>query len=107
MALEVFAKLNNLGESASEDHIFTGRKQDFTNVHKWLNEQYAANKRKKAIQMLSELFLIRSQFEEPFLRLNKKETIAFHQALHDLYQTKKSKALKMVVDMLGESLWIY
>lgn len=107
MAFEVFAKLNNQGESCAEDHIFTGRKQDFNNVSKWLVEQYGKNKRKKKVISLSELFVAKSKHEAPYLRLNKKETIEFHQALKALSESKKSAPLKKLVEILDESLWLY
>lgn len=107
MAFEVFALLNSLGESCGEDHIFVGRKQDFNNISKWLSEQYESNKRKKVVSKLSDLFLGKSQAEEPYIRLNKKDTKEFHQALKLLAEKKRSAPLKKLVDSLEESLWIY
>ncbi|PKG68668.1 hypothetical protein [Pseudoalteromonas sp. GutCa3] len=107
MAIEVFALLNNIGESCAEDHIFTGRKQDFNNLSKWLAEQYEINKRKKKVLKLSELFLDKSKTEEPYIRLNQKDSKEFHQALKSLSENKRSAPLKKVVGILNESLWLY
>lgn len=107
MALEVFAKLNSLGESCAEDHILIGSKQDFTNVSKWLNEQFDKNKRKRQVYTLSALFDASSKLDEPYVKLSKKETVAFHQALKSLSEVKKSAPLKKLVGVLDESLWVY
>ena len=107
MALEVFALLNNLGESCGEDHIFVGRKQDFNNLSKWLAEQYENNRRKKKVLNLSELFLSKSKTDELYVRLSRKDSQDFHQALKSLSENKRSAPLRKIVGILNESLWLY
>lgn len=107
MALEIFAKLDDMGDSLAEDHIFTGRKQDLTNVSKWLDEQYQNNKRKKKVLKLAEQFKSGSEKGLPIVRLNKKDSIELHQALQDLAERKNSPALKKVLGTLNNSLAVY
>ena len=107
MALEIFGKLDENGESNNDDHIFVGRKQDLSNVAKWLSEQYQNNKRKKAVSKLSDEFKRCSTDEIPFVRLKKSEANTFHSALTELSEKKKSAALNKIVKMLDESLHIY
>ncbi len=107
MALEVFAKLDDNGESAAEDHIFVGRKQDLVNVAKWLSEQFQNNRRKKKIKTLAEKFKQCSQLEIPYVRLTKLESREFNQAIKLLSETKRSKPLRKLLKILEISLWIY
>lgn len=107
MALEVFCKLNELGESSAEDHIFIGNKKDLVNISNWLGEQYLNNKRKKKVNTLAEMFKINAQNEVPFVRLTKKESKEFNDALKLLSDKKRSAPLKKLVEKLEVSLWIY
>jgi len=105
--LEVFAKLNGMGESCGEDHIFIGSKRDFILISKWLGEQYLINKRKKKIESLEIYFKKGSQELHPCIRLTKPESRVLHEALVELNKNKKSAPLKKVTKILTESLWIY
>lgn len=107
MALEIFGKLDSNGESNNDDHIFVGRKQDLTNVAKWLSEQYQCNKKKKIVSKLADEFTRCAATEIPFVRLNTTEANHFHSALTNLSKKKKSAPLAKIVKMLDESLHIY
>jgi hypothetical protein len=107
MALEIFGKLDSNGESNNDDHVFFGRKQDLTNIAKWLNEAFQLNKRKKAVLNLADKFTHGSLCETPFVRLNTVEANNFHAALTQLSEKKKSASLSKIVKILNESLHIY
>ena len=107
MALEVFGKLNDSGDSTGESHIFLGRKQDLKNVAKWLLEQYGNNKRQKNVLKISDAFTKGADKDDPYVRLNKKESIVFHKAITELAENKKSAALKKLINMLDLCLCVY
>jgi hypothetical protein len=107
MALEFFGKLDGDGDVEQKDHIFTGRKQDLINMSKWLNDGYSLNRRKKKTQVLSKMFVDGANMDIPFVRLNKKETRDFHEALTALSENKRSKPLRDLVEAFNVSLCVY
>jgi len=105
--IEIFAKLDRDGDSAQEDHIFTGRKQDLTNISKWASKAYQLNKRKKAILKIAKLFSDAALLEPTFLRLSKKECRVLVDSMFDLKSSTKSKPLNIFCEMIGTSLCVY